>query len=296
MLTLPRCWGESRLALHFADMTFGISGLNTLQQQTLASLYASVVADESSPVGMLETWAYRQRIPKTASQRYDKNGIYTPIVQRRGSGVAIEAYGFRAAIVLEPVLSGSLYAEDGGFLATRMVFENYLRIFAAYAIAMRGGLLLHSAGIVVDGKAYLFLGRSGAGKTTLSRLALAADVKILSDDINIVFPARDGGFVAGAIPFAGELGHACLEPRGHYPLGGLFWLEKSGISSAESIAFVSQYAKLLACCPVINSDSHQLDRVLAIGKNLLTFQPLRIFHFCRNERFAAIFKVMQGRD
>jgi hypothetical protein len=292
---MQTCWGELELALRFADMAFSIRGLNTSQWQTLTRRYASLLTrSDDNDIGMLETWLYRQSLPVTDTQRYSKNGIYTPIVKRHRHSVDIEACGFQAAIVLQPLLRGTLYAEDGDLLATPVVFENYLRILAAYAILLRGGLLLHSAGFVVDGAAYLFLGRSGAGKTTVTRMALAAGAKILSDDINIVVPASDGGFAAGAVPFAGELGHESLEQSGRYPLKGLYWLEKSPVLGCENIAAAGQLAKLLACCPVVNADPHQLDRILGTGALLLNNTPMRLLRFRRDEAFSELRKILCG--
>jgi len=46
-----------------------------------------------------------------------------------------------------------------------------LRIVHSLILARRGGFLVHAASAIRDGKAFLFSGISGAGKTTISRLA-----------------------------------------------------------------------------------------------------------------------------
>ena len=88
--------------------------------------------------------------------------------------------------MLEQELSGTLFSNDMLALSQPMVIENYLRLVTAYAALSMGGVLFHSAGVVVDGRAYLFVGRSGAGKSTLARLALATGTDILSDDNNLL--------------------------------------------------------------------------------------------------------------
>jgi len=47
-----------------------------------------------------------------------------------------------------------------------------LRIVHTLVLARQGGFLMHSASAIRNGKAFLFAGISGAGKTTISRLAL----------------------------------------------------------------------------------------------------------------------------
>ena len=78
-----------------------------------------------------------------------------------------------------------------------------LRIVHTLVLARQGGFLLHSASAIRNGKAFLFAGVSGAGKTTISRLA-PADATLLTDEISYV--RKDGeGYIAYGTPFAGEL-------------------------------------------------------------------------------------------
>lgn len=47
---------------------------------------------------------------------------------------------------------------------------------------------IHSGGVVKDGRAMIFVGRSGMGKTTLSLALLIKGFKILGDDVNLINP------------------------------------------------------------------------------------------------------------
>ena len=78
-----------------------------------------------------------------------------------------------------------------------------LRIVHTLVLAKQGGFLLHSASAIRNGKAFLFAGVSGAGKTTISRLA-PADATLLTDEISYVRKQNDG-YVAFGTPFTGEL-------------------------------------------------------------------------------------------
>jgi len=49
--------------------------------------------------------------------------------------------------------------------------DSVLRILHSLILAERGGFLLHAASAICNGRAYLFSGVSGAGKTTMTRLA-----------------------------------------------------------------------------------------------------------------------------
>jgi hypothetical protein len=78
-----------------------------------------------------------------------------------------------------------------------------LRIVHTLVLARQGGFLLHSASVIRNGKAFLFAGVSGAGKTTISRLA-PPDVALLTDEISYVRRQADS-YVAFGTPFTGEL-------------------------------------------------------------------------------------------
>jgi hypothetical protein len=60
-----------------------------------------------------------------------------------------------------------------------------LRMLHSLILARDGGFLVHAASAVRNGRAFLFAGVSGAGKTTISRLA-PPDVVLLTDEISYV--------------------------------------------------------------------------------------------------------------
>jgi hypothetical protein len=101
--------------------------------------------------------------------------------------------------------------------------DSVIRIIHSLVLAQnRAGFLLHSASAIREGRALLFSGVSGAGKTTIARLA-PPDAALLTDEISYV-RRLDSGYYAFGTPFAGELGTA-----GHNvaaPIGALYFLAK----------------------------------------------------------------------
>ena len=95
-----------------------------------------------------------------------------------------------------------------------------LRIVHTLVLAKQGGFLMHSASAIRNGRAFLFAGVSGAGKTTISRLA-PPDATLLTDEISYVRKGENG-YVAYGTPFTGEL--AKLGENVSAPIGALYLL------------------------------------------------------------------------
>jgi hypothetical protein len=85
--------------------------------------------------------------------------------------------------------------------------DTVLRITHSLVLAEEGGFLLHAASAIRNNRAFLFAGVSGAGKTTISRLA-PPDATVLTDEISYVRRAsneHNHDYIAYGTPFAGEL-------------------------------------------------------------------------------------------
>jgi hypothetical protein len=122
-----------------------------------------------------------------------------------------------------------------------------LRIVHTLVLAQQGGFLLHSASAVRNGKAFLFAGVSGAGKTTISRLA-PHDATLLTDEISYVrkldVPKRGQGYVAFGTPFTGEL--AKLGENTSAPVAALYLLAQGPENRIEPVPAADAGRELLA--------------------------------------------------
>jgi hypothetical protein len=165
--------------------------------------------------------------------------------------------------------------------------DSILRIVHGLIQAKRGGFLLHAASAVRNGKAFLFSGVSGAGKTTISRMA-PPDANLLTDEISYVRRdegRRDGDrsdgnqYVACGTPFAGEL--ARLGENTSAPLSAVYLLEKGPenridpIPQAEAIRRILRNILFFANDPVLVELVFQsaCEFVNSVSIQRLTFVP-----------------------
>ena len=163
---------------------------------------------------------------------------FKPAVLFDGESLTLGRGDFKAALRL---------ASGAGTLAAapnEQCLDAFLRSLLSALLIRSGGFMLHSAGLVKNGKAWLFLGRSGAGKSTLARLAAAAGGFVLSDEINLLRP-EGGRFMAYGSPFWGEM-RADGRP-GRWPLGGIYLLKKSRANAVSPCGSAEALGLLLRC-------------------------------------------------
>ncbi len=291
---IVQSWGNREILLEFAGTLFGFGGLNDVQVQLIEQRYGRVMREERTAQEAMDTLVCPGVLPvQDDPLRYSENNLYTPLTRHDARGLEVEGFGFRARIELSPRFGGLLQGEDPELLARPIVFENYLRTVAAYSALLRQGLFLHSAGIVIDGRAWLFAGRSGAGKTTLSRLALEAGAAVLSDDANMVLPDMAGIYRAGPVPFAGELGDVNRSARQNYPVAGLLWLEQDALPGIRTMPAALQLARTMACCPVVNVDSRRGSMLLENIAAFLKQVPMRELRFPRHVSFDTLRDLLE---
>jgi hypothetical protein len=157
------------------------------------------------------------------------------VTQRSGRWL-MERGDFRAE--WEPASRRGLIRQS----ANPFSIDAVLRIAHTLMLARQGGFLLHSASAIRNGKAFLFAGVSGAGKTTISRLA-PADVTLLTDEISYV-RLRGSGYVAFGTPFTGEL--AKLGANVSAPISALYLLAQGPENRIDPVAPGEAARSLLA--------------------------------------------------
>ena len=97
----------------------------------------------------------------------------------------------------------TLYPNPANF---RFAVDNAAMLVFAFATADRQTLLFHSSVTVREGKAYMFLGHSGTGKSTHSRQWLTAfeDAWLLNDDNPAVRLMESGEVWVYGTPWSGK--------------------------------------------------------------------------------------------
>jgi len=155
--------------------------------------------------------------------------------------------------------------------------DTVLRILHSLLLVGQRGFLLHAASAIRGGRAYVFTGLSGAGKTTISRLA-PPHVTLLSDEVSYLRPL-EGAFRAFGTPFSGELrqaGKNCAAP-----VAAIYLLDKgpqncvSPVTPAEALHALMRNILFFADSAKLAGSVFQIacDFVMQVPVKRLTFVP-----------------------
>jgi hypothetical protein len=139
--------------------------------------------------------------------------------------------------------------------------DSLLRMFLSWALLPQDGFLLHAASVIRNGKAFVFAGRSGAGKSTVASLSPPGSA--LTDEISLV-KRVDGEWRAFGTPFWGEFRADGANISA--PLGGIFRLMQSPENRIEPLRPAELLRSLLPCVLFFSSvlgDHHRLLQILA---------------------------------
>ena len=163
-------------------------------------------------------------------------------------------------------LSGRMLADPGYGRASLALIHrpefalgNALMVLYALSTARLGTALFHAAVIGCQGRGYLFLGKSGTGKSTHARLWLehVPGSELVNDDNPVVRVFPDGSARVYGSPWSGKT--PCYRNI-DLPAGGFVQLEQAPLNAIHRLRGIAAYAVLV---PSISGK--RWDRSLADG-------------------------------
>ena len=174
--------------------------------------------------------------PEIAISRYENGGWRFRVRPLPGKPVAAE-------------LSTSADFSSAQLLATgtddAFALNNSLMLLFAFSSARHGLLEMHASVVMNDGKGYLFLGKSGTGKSTHSRLWLQhiPGTELLNDDNPILRLMPDGSARVYGSPWSGKT--PCYKAQ-DVPVGAVVRIRQAPFNKIERLPIIQAYASLMA--------------------------------------------------
>lgn len=218
-----------------------------------------------------------------ASRRYrefaqnSENGF--PIVLAQPRGRTQSRVEFSYSLDDARLILGPEFAEFHG-VHHEYALDSLLRILLTMLLLPQHGVLLHGATVVQDGRAHIFFGRSGAGKSTVASLSPGGTV--LTDEISLLRYSH-GRWQAHGTPFWGEFRAAGINRL--FPLAGLHLLNQANDDRAEPLSVKEALRALLPCVLFFTTEKRAHETLLRTLMGLIQEVPCHRLHFRRSTEF-----------
>lgn len=149
--------------------------------------------------------------------------------------------------------SGELRLPSGETNAPFFI-DSMLRILFSQYATTRGALLIHASSVELDGVAHIFMGRSGTGKSTHSRLWMNCfeEARMVNDDVPLIVAPSEGSAprVCGT-PWSGK---GRVWRRCSLPLRGIVRLQQSPDDTFTPLSDIDAFIAVLPGVSVMTAD------------------------------------------
>jgi hypothetical protein len=186
---------------------------------------------------------------------------------------------------------GRFRVEDGA-----NSLEAAIRIGVSIALPRRGAMILHASAVVAEGRAHVFAGVSGAGKSTIATMLADACPAVykVSDELLIAAPAQrderadDTGWCAHVTPFIGSGG---LSHRTYHPIAGIHFLVQAASHQRSPMSRADGLRELMHHVLVYVAEPDTAGRVLSAAMALTAAVPCDRLAFAKNPGVATVLGI-----
>jgi hypothetical protein len=197
-----------------------------------------------------------------------------------------ELPGLQRTLILTPEFQeANLYFADKSHRFVDPFFGPTMELLMLNYLAAERGVIIHGCGVAWNGRGILFVGESGAGKSTMARRwDQEPGAVVLSDDRTVVRKRGPEFWIYGT-PWHGDA--AFGSPRG-VPLETIFFLKHGRENSVEEIRGSHAVSQLFTCSFPPLWDPQGMEFVLGVFTELTGQVPCRKLRF-RPDRSAVEF-------
>ena len=237
-------------------------------------------ADVEISVGVLDA-----PIPADGELLFESGAVWR--LFRDGEGFRIECHAdvlgsdaYKVARFDSSFTRGTLLIRPAMLALERNPLEYPLdEVLVAHLLGRGRGVELHSCGVVdADGRGHLFVGVSGAGKTTTARLWEGTASAVVSDD-RVIVREDEGRMWMYGTPWHGE---AELSMAARAPLAGVYLLTQAPVNELREIPRANAVARLFGCAFPPFYDGSAVDFTLGMLDRIADAVPVRELHFTRD--------------
>ncbi len=155
-----------------------------------------------------------------------------------------------------------------------------MNLYSSFIVYHNWGLLIHSSCAIEKGKAHIFAGQSGAGKSTAAKLSSPRE--LLSDEATIVKIDSDGVTIYDS-PFRSELEATDSEETA--PLVSIQLLQQAIHNKRTNLKKSDALLHLMDKVFYWAHNPNEMKQILGLLKKLVQAVPVYELHFQKNNTF-----------
>jgi hypothetical protein len=273
-----------RLAFRVGGTGFGLFSDEDMEMSLDPGLRDFLVEPDAGDIQIQVQWTEKLEIP-AGEPLFNSGGLWRLFEESDGyrfyfSAPSLGASPYKAAWFDPEFKRGNLVLFRRYFDASKPIFPMEYpldELLMIHRLACGEGVETHAVGIVDEaGLGHLFLGHSGAGKSTTARLwKSASNAHILSDD-RIILRVRDGRIWMYGTPWHGDAGIASPQSA---PLSRIYLLEHSNKTELVSVSAGRAAAELFTRSFVPHHSQEGLQFTLRFLDRVAREIPCSIFRF-----------------
>ena len=198
-------------------------------------------------------------------EMYRRNGAWMFRVSASKAGEIVSAI-----VCSEDWREVQVYLMEG---CERFAIDNAAMLVYAFATADKKTLLFHSSVTMKDGKAYMFLGHSGTGKSTHSQQWMKAfeTAELLNDDNPVVRVLEDNSVRVYGSPWSGKT--PCYK-NASAPVQALVQLAQAPENKIVLLRMTQAYPYILASVSGLKVLPEMMDKLYESIAQLLELKPV----------------------
>ncbi len=174
----------------------------------------------------------------------------------------------------------------GTYRERRYALDTALMLLYTFASSKYNTLMLHASTVEYDSNGYLFLGKSGTGKSTHSRLWIESiNGSTLLNDDNPIVRIIDGTVYVYGSPWSGK---TCCYRNRRIPVGGIVRLQQAPYNKITPLTGINAYASLLPSCSCMKWNHEMAEAIHSTISKVIEKVPIYSFECLPNKDAAKL--------